>query len=110
MPQYSSASEAFAAIKTELDPAQTAGTSGTIQFDLSGEGGGQWALALADGSFEVLEGSVESPTTTISMSADDYVSMMNGELNAMAAFMQGKIKMQGDMGLALKLQSFLGSA
>lgn len=110
MPQYSSASEAFAAITKELDPAQTAGSSGSIQFDLSGEGGGQWTLALADGSFEVLEGGVESPTTTLSMTADDYVSMMNGELNAMAAFMQGKIKMQGDMGLALKLQSFLGAA
>jgi putative sterol carrier protein len=107
MPNYSSVAEAFAAMK-ELDPAQTAGMSGSIQFDLSGEGGGQWAIKLGDGSFEIVEGGVESPTTTISMSAEDYVKMMNGELNAMAAFMQGKIKVSGDMGLAMKLQSLTG--
>jgi len=33
--------------------------------------------------------------------------MANGELNAMAAFMQGKIKISGDMSLAMRLQSIL---
>lgn len=107
MPNYSSASEAFAAMK-KLDPAQTKGMSGSIQFDLSGEGGGRWAIMLGDGSFEIVEGGIDAPTTTISMLADDYIKMMNGELNAMAAFMQGKIKLQGDMGLAMKLQSLIG--
>jgi putative sterol carrier protein len=107
MPNYGSAAEAFEAMK-EVDPSRAAGVTGTIQFDLSGDGGGKWALKLEEGSFEVVEGGIEDPTTTINMSADDYVKMMNGELNAMAAFMQGKIKMQGDMGLAMKLQSLIG--
>ncbi len=107
MPQYGSPSEAFEAMK-DLDPAKTKGVNGTIQFNLSGEGGGLWAIKLADGSFEIVEGGVDAPTTTINMSADDYVKMVNGELNATAAFMQGKIKVSGDMGLAMKLQSLMG--
>jgi putative sterol carrier protein len=106
MPEFGSAKEAFEGIKG-LDPSRTVGVNGTIQFDLAGEGGGQWALVLSDGSFEVVDGGVDDPTTTINMSAADYVKMMNGELNAMAAFMQGKIKMRGDMGLAMKLQTLI---
>ncbi len=106
MPEFGSAKEAFEAMK-DVDSSRIAGINGTIQFDLSGEGGGVWALVLSDGSLEVVEGGVDDPTTTINMSAEDYVKMTSGELNAMAAFMQGKIKMQGDMGLAMKLQSLI---
>ena len=42
------------------------------------------------------------------MTAADFVEMMNGNLNAQMAFMSGKLKVAGDMGLALKLQSILG--
>ncbi len=106
MPQFRNSSEAFEAM-TNLDPAKSKGVNGTIQFDLSGEGGGKWAIKFADGSFEIVEGEVDDPTTTISMTADDHVKMMNGELNVMAAFMRGKIKVSGDMGLAMKLQSLM---
>jgi putative sterol carrier protein len=39
------------------------------------------------------------------MAAPDYLSMMSGELNAMQAFMMGKLRVSGDMGLATKLQT-----
>jgi acyl-CoA dehydrogenase len=41
------------------------------------------------------------------MDAQDLVALANGELNAMSAFMQGKIKVSGDMSLAMRLQSIL---
>jgi putative sterol carrier protein len=110
MPQVNSASEAFALIEERFDASKAAGTNGTILFDLSGEEGGKWAVKIADGSCNVVEGSIESPTTTLAMSADDFVGMVNGTVNAMAAFMQGKIKMQGDMGLAMKFQTIFGIA
>jgi putative sterol carrier protein len=108
--QISSASEAFALIQERFDASKAAGVAGSILLDLAGEGGGQWTIKIAEGGCEVVEGGVESPTTTLSMSAEDFVGMVNGTVNAMAAFMQGKIKLQGDMGLAMKFQTIFGMA
>jgi alkyl sulfatase BDS1-like metallo-beta-lactamase superfamily hydrolase len=89
------------------DPAKVAGINAVILFDLSGEGGGKWTLKLADGEVGLEEGETDPPAMTLSMSAQDFVAMTNGELNAMAAFMQGKIRITGDMSLAMRLQNIL---
>lgn len=41
----------------------------------------------------------------VSISQDDLIAISNGALNPMMAFMSGKIKVKGDMGVAMKLQS-----
>jgi putative sterol carrier protein len=45
---------------------------------------------------------------TISTTADTFAQLQSGDLNPMAAVMGGKVKIAGDMGLAMKLQSLLG--
>lgn len=45
---------------------------------------------------------------TISTTADTFAQLQSGDLNPMAAVMGGKVKISGDMGLAMKLQSLLG--
>lgn len=42
---------------------------------------------------------------TVSVSFNDLKALMAGDLNPMSAFMFGKIKVSGDMGVAMKLQS-----
>ena len=42
------------------------------------------------------------------MDANDFVAMSTGELNAMAAFMSGKIKVEGDLNTVMQMQSILG--
>ncbi|MGB9600019.1 MAG: SCP2 sterol-binding domain-containing protein [Myxococcota bacterium] len=44
---------------------------------------------------------------TITMNDADFISMVQGKMNSQVAFMSGKLKIQGDMGLALKLQNLL---
>jgi len=76
-----------------------------VQFDLSGEGGGKWFVSIAGGNCEVTEGETESPTATIRMEASDYAALVAGELNAMSAFMQQKIRVEGDLNTVMKFQN-----
>jgi putative sterol carrier protein len=108
MTQISSASEAFALMADRFDSSKAAGVDGTVQMELTGDGGGTWAIVISGGNVEVIDGGVDAPTTTLTMTTDDFVGLVNGNVNAMAAFMQGKIKLQGDMGLAMKFQSLFG--
>ncbi|MEZ4643993.1 MAG: SCP2 sterol-binding domain-containing protein [Chloroflexota bacterium] len=89
-------------------PALLADINTTVQFDLSGEGGGQWHAAIADGAITVNNGPADAPQATLIMDAEDFVAMSTGQLNAMAAFMSGKIKVEGDLGTIMKLQPALG--
>jgi len=97
--------EIFAEMPKNLNADAAKGMNSTIQFNLSGDDGGQWYAAIKDGSCQVQEGTAPSPNMTLSMSAQDYVDMIMGKLNGQMAFMSGKLKISGDMGLAMKMQS-----
>ncbi len=84
-------------------PEKSTGITADIQFDLSGDGGGAYWLKIADGSIETGEGAVENPRMTVRATADDFASMISGNIAPMQAFMLGKIKIQGDTNLAMKL-------
>lgn len=45
---------------------------------------------------------------TISITEENFKKLIGGKLNPMMAVMSGKIKIKGDMGLAMKLQGMLG--
>ncbi len=108
MARVTSVQEVFDLIPSRVNAEQAKGINAKIQFDLSGEGGGQWAVSVADGQATVEQGAAPSPNVTITSSASDYLAIINGDLNAMNAFMQGKVKVKGDMGLVMKLQSLFG--
>jgi len=46
---------------------------------------------------------------TISVSKDDFISLAGGDLDPMMAFMSGKLKVAGDMSVAMGLQSLFSS-
>lgn len=100
--------EIFANITERFSADKAAGMNMTIAFNLSGDNGGQWAVQVKDGSANVVEGEVDSPTATINMTADDYVAMTTGKLNPMMAFMSGKVKVDGDLNSVMKFQQAFG--
>ena len=108
MPQISSPSEAFEVVASQFDAKRAQGVVGTVQLEVSGEGGGMWAVEIADGTYRLIEGGVDVPTTTLRMNREDFLGIVNGTLKVMDAFLQGRLVLQGDMDLALKFQSIFG--
>lgn len=82
------------------------GVSAVYQFDLSGEGGGQYQLHVADRSCRVSGGVHPSPNVTLSMAGKDCIAVLEGQLSGMSALLSGRLKIEGDMGLAMRLAAF----
>jgi putative sterol carrier protein len=87
--------EAFIADKAE-------GISAIIQCRFTGVEASDWAITIRDKKCSVEPGIKEKPQLTLTMDSQDYKDMVTGKLNAMTAFMQGKIKLSGDISLAMK--------
>ena len=85
-------------------PEKATGVKALIQLELAGEGGGNWALDIANGQISIREDRAAAPDLTLSMEAADYIALSYGEANPMSLFTAGKIKLQGNMTLALKFQ------
>jgi putative sterol carrier protein len=99
--------EIFAEMPNRFNADAAKGMNSVIQFNLSGDGdnAGQYHAIIKDGALQVVEGTHASPSMTMTMAGSDYVDMTTGKLNGQMAFMSGKLKIAGDMGLAMKMQS-----
>ena len=91
-----------------VDPSKLEGINAICQLELTGDGGGVAQIKTHEGTIEVREGTPGSPDITIRMAGTDFPSLLSGQLNAVAAFMTGPIKIDGDMSLVFKLQKLLG--
>lgn len=85
-------------------PALVQQIGGIYQFEITKDGKTQsWFVDLKNGKGSVGEGKNDKADCTLSTSDDDFVGMMTGKLNSQQLFMQGKLKIKGNMGLAMKL-------
>jgi len=95
----------FDELQDKLSPEKMAGMNATFQFVAEGEGGGEWNVVIADGQGTVSQGTAENPTIVLTASSEDWQALTTGELNGQTAFLTGKLKIQGDVTLAMKLES-----
>jgi putative sterol carrier protein len=101
----SSCKAIFDAMPSSFKPEAAQGLDAVYQFDLSGDGGGKWYVVIKNQTCEVHEGGHPSPSVTLSMTAQDYVDMINGQANGQVLFMTGRLRIAGDLGLAIRMQS-----
>lgn len=93
--------EFFETLETRVDPAKASGVNSTYLFDVTGAG--TWKVDVQDSGVQVTEGA-DGADVTITVSDGDFERLVDGELNPMTAYMTGKLKVNGDMGAAMKLQ------
>ena len=96
--------EIFDHIAREYDPSSAKGLAGTIQFNLSGDGGGDWYLTVGAQGVDVGRGAAAQANLTVAATATDYLAIATGKMPPQVAFMQGKLKLKGDLGMAMKMQ------
>jgi putative sterol carrier protein len=87
-------------------PDKAVGVDAVIQYHLSGEEAGDWIIRIQDGTCTVEPGVAENPKMTLSADSEDYKNVILGKINGMNAFMEGKLRLAGDLNLAMKLTSF----
>jgi putative sterol carrier protein len=84
------------------------GLGGILKFDFGADGS-----ILVDGKSvpnTVGDGDGKSADCTLSLALADFMKMARGEMDGTSAFMQGKLRVAGDMGLAMKAGPLLQKA
>lgn len=100
--------EIFEQMPRDFKADQAGNFKAAIQFDLSGEDGGQWFVQIAEGKVAAEQGSADDPDAIIRMDASDFADMMSGKLDPMSAFMMGKVRVEGDLNSVMKFQTLFG--
>ena len=95
--------ESFEHLQQAFNPAAAAGLNKTIQLHITGSDGGIYAARIENQTCQLILGGVEKPDLTLTTSDQDWIAIVNGQLDAMNAFLGGKVKAAGDMMLAMKI-------
>ena len=87
-------------------PEKAAGVDAVIQYKLTGDQAGDYIITIANDECKVAEGETENPTMTLTADGEYFRDVLLGKEDGMKGFMQGKLKLAGDLNLAMKLTSF----
>jgi putative sterol carrier protein len=82
------------------------GVNTVIQYRLTGEESGDYIVTIQEGKCTVAEGISPAPLMTLTADGKDFKDVLLGRANGMQYFMMGKIKLAGDLNLAMKLTTF----
>lgn len=99
------AADIFAKMPERFNSEAAKNLYAVFQYNITGNQGGKWYTVIDNGKLDIQKGQHEDPNITLTMSESDYVDMVEGRLNGQMAYLNGKLKINGDITLALKLAS-----
>jgi ferredoxin len=89
-------------------PSEAKGLACTVQFDLTGRGGGAWVMRVGDRRCEVRPGRAERADLTIRTAATYWLAVHRGEASALAGLLTGRIRLRGQRRLILRFPALFG--
>ena len=95
--------ELFDELPGRLRPDAASGLERTLQWQLTDLDPGVWAVEIKDGQGRLIPGGVAEPDTTFTTTSEIWLAIAEGREDAMKVFMAGKMKVEGDMTLALRV-------
>jgi putative sterol carrier protein len=94
--------------KLQDKPEISKAVNAVYEFNITGDNGGVWTVDLTKEPGVVTPGSSGNAKCTVTCAANDFVNIVSGKMNPQMAFMSGKLKIKGDMALAMKLTKIIG--
>ncbi|CAG5038374.1 unnamed protein product [Parnassius apollo] len=102
--------ELFATISKVITPELVKKTQAIYQFNAKGKEEGVWHIDLKNGDGTCGQGEPKNPLdATLSMNSTNFAEMFAGILKPTTAFMMGKLKINGDLQKAMKLEKMMNS-
>ena len=99
----------FQGMASRLDKDATGALKAIIGFQLSGDGGGNYALAIADQACTVQEGELDRTDAMMKMSSKTFIDLALGRTTGSQAFYRRKLRFNGDLNLVMKIHKLFPS-
>src|SRR5260221_10947299 len=99
-----SVNEYFETLPERFRSDASRGVDAVFQWEIAGQGGRTFHAQVAEGRLTVADGKHASPSVTLEIAAEDYLKIVNGKMNGMMAVMTKKMKVNGNIILAKKMQ------
>ena len=100
----------FMGLPERFNADAAAGLKAVYHFTVTGEEGGEYTVTVANGECTVEKAKPEQADLTVTLAAPDMAAIAAGELDPTSAFMTGRLRIAGDIMLAMRLTDlFFGS-
>jgi len=99
--------EVFADVAAGLGPRVDLPEGVAVRFDLRGDGGGIFTIRREGDVLGLVSDDAARPDCRLRCSVDDFLALLEGRLDSRQGFLEGRLDVEGDVGLVLRLERAL---